>query len=343
MARHYRNTSNFSLANDSLAFAEEEEMPFMEISKLSFEVLIALFGVIGNVLVVIVINRLGKKKQPTDFYVQNLAIADLGILTFTFSLGVLKENAPFNWPLGEFVCRYLYAVPEIFYGASVWFIAVIAIERYSKVVTVKNGQNKIKTSLQRARAVAVFVWAMSFLILCLPIYLVVEYKELTNGGKMCVPFWPKWTLGLYLGGVLTLFTYILPLAVISFTYLRISLKINRSNLFIKAMRQEQQQGNTGDECTLMANVKSARLKHNKRAKRILTPLVVVFTATMLPLSILRLTVVFWPEIIGKEHYSNLIYAVVVSTIVNSSANPVIYSVVCRNFRNGVNNLCCCCS
>ena len=67
------------------------------------------------------------------------------------------------------------------------------------------------------------------------------------------------------------------------------------------MRQEQQQGNTGDKCTLMANVKSARLKHNKRAKRILTPLVVVIAVTMLPLSILRVTIVLWPEIIGKEY------------------------------------------
>ena len=32
---------------------------------------------------------------------------------------------------------------------------------------------------------------------------------------MCDPFWPQWTTGLYLGGVLTFFTYILPLAVIS--------------------------------------------------------------------------------------------------------------------------------
>ena len=127
-------------------------------------VLVALFGVIGNVLVVIVISKLGKKKQPTDFYVLNLAIGDLGILTFTFSLGVIKEKAPFNWPFGEFPCRYLYAVPEIFYGASVWFIAITAIERYSKVVTaaviVKNSQNKIKTSVQRARAAAIFAWAI---------------------------------------------------------------------------------------------------------------------------------------------------------------------------------------
>ena len=78
------------------------------------------------------------------------------------------------------------------------------------------------------------------------------------------------------------------------------------------MRQEQQKGNTEDESTLMTNVKSAHLKHNKRAKRILTLLVVVFADTMLPLSILPVTVVFWPEIIGKEYYFNLIYAVVVS-------------------------------
>ena len=31
MAGHCRNTSNISLANDSVAFAEEAEMPFMEI------------------------------------------------------------------------------------------------------------------------------------------------------------------------------------------------------------------------------------------------------------------------------------------------------------------------
>ena len=343
MARHCQNTSNFSIMNDSLAFAEEAEMPVVEIFKLIFQVLIALFGVTGNFLVVIVVSRRGKKKQLTDFYVQNLAIADLGTLTFTFSLGVIKEKAPYNWPFGEFVCRFLYAVPEIFYGASVWFIAIIAIERYLKVMTVKNVQYKINTSLQRARAVAVFVWAMSFLILCLPIYFVVEYKEFSNGGKMCGPFWPQWTTGLYLGGVLTFFTYILPLAVISFTYLRISRKINRSSLFIKAMRHEQQQGNTGDETILMANVKSPRLKHNKRANRILTPLVVVFAVTMLPLSILRVTIVFWPEITRKEYYFNLIYTVLVSAIVNSSANPVIYSVVSRDFRKGINNLCCCCS
>ena len=127
MARPCRNTSTISLANDSaLAFAEEADKlfveifkltfevlincmmarPFVEIFKLTFEVLIALFRVIGSVFVVIVISKLRKKKQPTDFYVQHLAIADLGTLKLTFSFGVIKEKAPFNWPFGVFACRY---------------------------------------------------------------------------------------------------------------------------------------------------------------------------------------------------------------------------------------------
>jgi len=107
MARPCRNTSTISLANDSaLAFAEEADKLFVEIFKLTFEVLIALFRVIGSVFVVIVISKLRKKKQPTDFYVQHLAIADLGTLKLTFSLGVIKEKAPFNWPFGVFACHY---------------------------------------------------------------------------------------------------------------------------------------------------------------------------------------------------------------------------------------------
>ena len=61
MAGHYRNMSNFSLANDSLALAEEAGMPVVKIFKLTFEVLVALFGAIGNVLVVIIISELEKK------------------------------------------------------------------------------------------------------------------------------------------------------------------------------------------------------------------------------------------------------------------------------------------
>ena len=92
------------------------------------------------------------------------------------------------------------------------------------------------------------------------------------------------------------------------------------------------------EGTSLGTIKSVRLNHNKRAKKILTPLVLVFAVSMLPLNVLRLTAVFWLAISKQEYYKNLTYTMTVCVLLNSSANPVIYSVVSREFRKGMNDL-----
>lgn len=83
--RHCVADTNVSLTNDSVA------MPLVESLKLGLEVLIALFGVVGNVLVTAVICRMGKKKKPVDLYLLNLAIAGLGFLLLTFPLESKKS------------------------------------------------------------------------------------------------------------------------------------------------------------------------------------------------------------------------------------------------------------
>ena len=89
---------SFCLGNNSLedASVAKTEMSFGETLMLSFEALIVMLGVIGNISVVIVISRLGKKKQSVDYYVQNLAIADLGILLIAFPLVIIRIEMPSN-------------------------------------------------------------------------------------------------------------------------------------------------------------------------------------------------------------------------------------------------------
>ena len=314
-------------------------MNLAEVFKLTFQVLIVAFGVIGNVLVILVISKLRKKKQPADFYVQSLAIADLGVLLFKFPFATIGEKAPLNWPLGEFACRFLKPVPEIFFGASVWFIALIAVERYRKLVTVRTQVLcRHKTLLRRAAIIGACVWVLSFLVNCLPLYFVLEYREHQNGSKWCGPVWPEWDRDLIMArvnfGLLTMFSYILPLIVISFTYLAISRTIKRSSTFIHTMNEDYGRKESKDLV-----VKSIRLKQNKRAKKILTPLVLVFAVTMLPANSLRLTVAFWPAIHKQGFYENLLFVVTVFASLNSSTNPVIYSVVSKDFRKRIKNLC----
>ena len=224
---------------------------------------------------------------------------------------------------------------------SVWCIAVIAAERYRKMFSAKiTSQNQNKTLLKRAKTVAAFVWVTSFLIFCLPLYFVVDYKELSNRGEWCGPNWvsPKLQEGYII--LLTLFSYILPLIVISFTYLAISRVINRSNAFIQSSETPTGKGvhvvmAQENQCTSLRN----RLNQNKRAKRILTPVILVFAVTVFPLNVFRLTTVFLPAVAVQEYYNNLLYVVSVLVVLNSSINPIIYSIVSRDFREEIKYLC----
>lgn len=334
-------TRSANLAADSLP---------VEAAKLSIYTTCALFGVIGNLLVIIILTKLrGKKTRVTDFFLINLAIADLGSLLLTFPIGATRERVPFGWPFGKFVCLYLQPFTEIFHSASVWFIAITAVERYRKIAA-RNPKLHVKqrASLKRTGIVATCTWMASFLMFSLPLYFVVDYRKLPGGGTFCGPVWPAWDKDLVLARVyavacLTMLSYILPLAVISWTFLAVSLKLNESSKFIKIMKsgeKENETANLNDCCVFTSGKHAIRLAQNIRAKRILTPVVLVFTFFMLPLALLRLCVVFWPAIANQKFYNNLFFAVVVCTIINSSANPVIYSMVRHDFRRQLARITC---
>ena len=325
--------ANFSSPNDTDA-GVDKQWEKADILKLTAQVLIAAFGVIGNALVITVL-KAAKKIQPGEFYLMNLAIADLGTLLLTFPIIALKEKAD-RWLLGRFTCIYLTPCTEVFHGASVWFIAVIAVERYRQVVTVKMVlKNPNKASWQRAKIVATCVWVTSFLIFSLPLYFTVDHQEPVAGRpESCEPNWPsKISIKIY-NGLLTFFSYLLPLLVISITYVIISRTLTRSNLFIKAMKRDQLSPQQNDKDL---TIKSARLNQNNRAKKILTPLVLVFALTMLPLNTIRFAIVLRPALSDKVFYRSLLFVVSVFVLLNSSSNPVIYSVVSRDFRRRVNN------
>jgi len=331
-------SANISLTNNSVSNSDSS---LVDELKLGFQVIIALFGIVGNALVLIVLRKLRSKISTTDFYIQNLAIADLGILLLSFPLVAVRERAPLGWPFGGFVCRFLYPIPDVFHGASVWCIAAIATERYRKMTAPRRHlQNRLGKTLLKRNVISSCLWLASFFIFSFPLYFVVEYRELPKGGRSCDPVWPEWDRELVLArtyiAVLAIFSYIVPLVIISWTYLAISRTIHRSNALLKALKRGNDEADDRNRCSLTS--KNIRLRQNKRATKILTPIVVVFAITMLPLSILRITVVAWTTIATQNYYKNLLYVVAVFVMLNSSANPVIYSVTSTDFRRRIKKL-----
>ena len=169
------------------------------------------------------------------------------------------------------------------------------------------------------------VWVLPFLFFCLLLYFVVEYRNHPNGCKLFSPNQPlpypppppppSCSLGYILHCSLSspTWSHVFPLIVILFTYIAISRVLEESNIFIKAVKQAHKDMVDDQQCSSLSNIKRLCLKQNRRDKKILTPLVLVFAVTMLLLNILRLTLLFLQKIGQKEYYQAVLYVVIVST------------------------------
>lgn len=321
-----------------------KEPQWLEILRLTFQVFIASVGLAGNAMVCIVITFQPQMHNVINFFIRNLAIADLGILILSFPLAVIKEQNPYHWPLGECVCRYVFPLADIFHGVSVWSITLIAIDRYRAIV---RGvlPRRSTTSFRSARWMVASVWMLSFLIISLPLYFIMEFIDYSvyqpsTDMVDCTPNWPNIKGAdemrqIYLIGV-AIFWYVLPLAIIGGTFYSISRKLHASSKFNKSIREE-----CSDPEELQSTRKRLRERQNSKAKKLLTPVVVVFAITMLPYNVFRFVVLYWNDI--TEHkYLWVYYNVCVTLVIaNSSANFFIYSLVSDEFRQSFKNLFCC--
>ena len=292
---------------------------------------IAFLGVIGNLLVcLMVLRRL--RKTSMNFYLLSLAIADIGVLAIIYPVSVAKYVSPTRWLLGKAACLYMIPTEEIFFGSSIWSITAIAIERYRNIV----GANRYqfwKRSRLRTMLAIMAVWTASFLVSSVPLYPLMVYDSTS---RICFVNWP-----ISSGRPVMLYTYyvalivvwyVLPLAVIAFTYLRIKERVCTSDEFRDSMALDDNYDLTKKPPpTNRAPAKRIWKKSNK-TKRILTPLVILFAVTMFPLNALRLWLLIDPSFAGSQYFHLVLGQIGLFVIINSSANPLVYYITSKEFK-----------
>lgn len=308
-----------------------EEPAVLMIMRLTIEVTLAFMGLVGNAMVSFVISRQRKFRSGLKLFIRNLAFADIGILAISFPIAVVKEQLPFYWPFGRVVCLYFYPLAEVFHGVSVWSITAIAIERYRKITTIKGTRNSTYISTKSLKWRLFAIWLISFLVVSLPVLFVMDFVE-NNMGIFCVVAWSRTIHNIYII-FLTIFWYLLPLGIIVFTYVKISREIQQSNEFHKTSIKRRSRQRQLEDSNTRFTEEAKRMRQNSKAKKILTPIVLVFTISMLPLNVLRVLLLFWEEI-AFDKYFLLIYNVcVIGVVINSAADPLIYSIVSKDFRS----------
>ncbi|XP_006868876.1 PREDICTED: c-C chemokine receptor type 5 [Chrysochloris asiatica] len=93
--------------------------------------LVFIFGVVGNMLVVLTLINCKKLKSMTDIFLLNLAISDL---LFLLTMPFWAHYAASQWDLGNQVCRFITGLYFIGFFSGIFFIILLTIDRYLAIV-----------------------------------------------------------------------------------------------------------------------------------------------------------------------------------------------------------------
>lgn len=188
-------------------------------------------GVLGNICTCFVIARNKFMHTATNYYLFNLAVADLLLLVIGLPPDLYTVWSLYPWVFGETLCVIRAFVCEISTNTSILTITAFTVERYIAICFPMKAQKM--SSLPRAARVIVCVWVVA-VCTAIPIadqYGVVKIKDPKNRtieeSAMCA-FKHEPITGWFLAS--TCFFFILPMIFISVLYSLIAVAIHRSTI-----------------------------------------------------------------------------------------------------------------
>ncbi|XP_066304442.1 neuropeptide FF receptor 1-like [Branchiostoma lanceolatum] len=287
--------------------------------------LIFLFCMIGNTLVCLVVVKSPRMQNVTNYFILNLAVADLLVAVFCMPF-TLVDNIVYGWPFGDVMCKLSAATTVISVVASVFTLVAIAVDRYCAVVY---PTKEIITLSRMVQSIAI-IWFLSALIALPEIFV---KKEVTYDPpvQVCTQEWPSygsWTprdFQRMFSLALLMFSFLGPLLIISILYIRIAYRI----WFRKA---------PGDGANVSDQARETATKKKVKVLKMLIVVVVLFALSWLPLHTLILV-----DDYAMSHLDYSVQNAVYNycfpvahwlSYFNSCVNPIIYGYFNHNFRAG---------
>lgn len=106
-----------------------EPLETIEIFEIISILVICVLGVVGNTLVVLVVYRHSKMRTVTNYFIVNLAIADLFVLLINVPLDTSVKLSGDKWLYGAAMCKLILPLQTMATTVSVWSLVAISIGR----------------------------------------------------------------------------------------------------------------------------------------------------------------------------------------------------------------------
>ncbi|XP_046877080.1 neuropeptide Y receptor Y7 [Hypomesus transpacificus] len=286
---------------------------WVQITLITAYSLIILLGLVGNALVIYMIVRFRNMRTVTNFFIANLAVADLLVdtlcLPFTLVYTLLDE-----WKFGAVLCHMVPFAQALSVHVSILTLTVIALERY-RCIVFHLGQ---RLTWRSSFLIMALTWTLSSILAGpLAIFREYRYEEIPSINLRFAVCSEKWPHGTSWDGVIYSFSmlvlqYVLPLAIISYAYICIWVKLKNH---------------------VSPSSRSDSLKRRKKTTKMLALVVVVFATCWLPFHVFQLASDLDLALRLKEY--KLIYTVFhIVAMCSTFANPLLYGWMNKNYRNG---------
>ncbi|CAN9510226.1 unnamed protein product [Ophioblennius macclurei] len=280
--------------------------------------MIILFGVIGNSLVIYVVYKFKNLQTVTNFFIVNLAVADLLVnmlcLPFTLVYTLYGE-----WMFGQVLCYLLPCAQGMAVHVSTITLNVIALDRHRSIVY----HMETKMSKDMCALVIAITWAVSSL-LALPLAIFREYGSfdlsMDESIQVCAEKWPGSTMnGSIYSMSMLLLQYVLPLTINSVAYIRIWKKLK----------------------THMAHGRNDRHQRRKKTTKMLLTMVVVFAVSWLPFHAFQLAADIDSSMPSMKDFKLLFTVFHIVAMCSTFVNPILYGWMNKNYRTAFLSVCKC--
>ncbi|XP_037704220.1 atypical chemokine receptor 2 [Choloepus didactylus] len=216
------NSSSFYYFDylDEVAFMlcrKDEVLSFGQVFLPIFYSLIFVFGLAGNLLLLVVLLRYVPHRQMAEVYLLNLAISNL---LFVVTLPFWGISVAWHWVFGNFLCKMVSTLYTINFYSGIFFISCMSLDKYLEIVHAQP-YHRLRTRA-KSLLLAFMVWAVA-LAISIPDMVFVQTHENPKGVWNCyADFGGHGTVWkLFLRFQQILLGFLLPLLAMIFFYSRI--------------------------------------------------------------------------------------------------------------------------
>lgn len=288
----------------------------LEFSKI-FHYVTAVFGIIGNLLVIAIYLKFSRIRTVTNTYLFNIALSDLlYVITVPVFLISIWNN---SWPFGDFVCKILLSKGAIHRFASSLFLLVVVADTYISLLKPTLSHRIYKNPIN-IKVITGLVWVVCALSVGPVFYHASTYTVPNSNINHCDLFWTGPSREHYIWFTIVL-AFLIPTTIKILLALPIVYQLSGA-------------------APIEANGQyTAFAERNRRSAHLILTITLFHIIFWLPLWVSLISINLMPYT-EQPDTSSILFHMISGCIgmANTVLNPILYIKLSPDFRNGLHQL-----